>query len=83
MSEQRRPDGERPEVEEVEIFFELSPSPQGTSRVRAEDGTVVHGDASGEWTLDEHGEVEDIVFFISPGYVRSLRTRAAPERGLR
>ena len=65
MSKQRRPDGERPEVEEVEIVFELSPSPQGTSQYEREDGTVVHGDASGEWTLDEHGEVEDIVLFMS------------------
>jgi hypothetical protein len=31
-----------------------------------DDGAIVHGDASGEWTLDEKGEVEDIVFFASP-----------------
>ena len=33
----------------------------------------MHGDASGEWTLDENGDVEDIVFFASPrsmGYGR-------------
>jgi hypothetical protein len=75
MSEQRRPGGERPEVEKVEIFVELAPSPRGTSQYTREDDTVVHGDASGEWTLDEDGEVEDIVFFMSPRYVRSLRAR--------
>ena len=75
MSEQHPTDGERTEVEKVEIFVELPPSPRGTSQYTREDGTVVHGDASGEWTLDEHGEVEDIVFFMSPGYVRSLRAR--------
>ena len=26
---------------------------------------TVHGDASGEWTLDENGDSEDIVFFAS------------------
>ena len=36
------------------------------------DGTTVRGDASGEWTLDEDGEVDDIVFFVSPGWVRDL-----------
>ena len=38
-----------------------------------EDGTTVHGDASGEWRLDESGDLEDIVFFASPrsmGYGR-------------
>ena len=34
------------------------------------DGANVHGDASGEWMLDEDGEVEDIVFFVSPGWMR-------------
>ena len=75
MSEQRRPDGERTEVEKIEIIFELPPSSQGAYERKSEHGTVVHGDASGEWTLDGDGEVEDIVFFMSPGYVRSLRTR--------
>jgi hypothetical protein len=32
------------------------------------DGTTVRRDASGEWTLDEDGEVDDIVFFVSPGW---------------
>ena len=72
MSKQQPPDGER--FEKVEIFFELPPSPQGTYQYPREDGTVVHGDASGEWMLGEDGEVEDIVFFASPrlmGYGRS------------
>ncbi len=42
--------------------------------VRPGDGAVVHGDGSGEWTLDENGEVEDIVFFMSPGWHRKKRT---------
>ena len=75
MREKHLPDGERTEVETIEIFVELPPSPQGTYEYEQADGTVVHGDASGEWTLDEDGEVEDIVFFMSPGYVRSLRAR--------
>ncbi len=32
-------------------------------------GTIVHGDASGEWTLDENGDVEEIVFFASPRWM--------------
>ena len=67
MSKQQPPDGER--VENVEIFFELPPSPQGTYQYEREDGTVVDGDASGEWMLDQHGEVEDIVFFASPRWL--------------
>ena len=46
---------------------------QGTYRYEREDGTIVHGDASGEWTLDENGDFEDIVLFASPrsmGYGR-------------
>jgi hypothetical protein len=80
MSKQRRPDGERPEAEKIEIVFELPPSPQGTSQYKREDGTVVHGDASGEWTLDDDGEVEDIVFFISPSWGRSRTDRERPNR---
>ena len=41
-----------------------------------EDGTTVHGDASGEWTLDESGDLEDVVFFASPrsmGYGRKAQ----------
>ena len=65
MSERKRPEGKR--VERVEIVYELPPSAQGTYEYEREDGTTVHGDASGEWTLDEKGDVEDIVFFASPG----------------
>lgn len=64
MSKQLPPDGER--VEKVEIVFELPPSPQGTYQYERGDGTVVRGDASGEWMLGEDGDVEDIVFFASP-----------------
>ena len=58
------------------VVFELPPSPEGTYRYEREDGTVVHGDASGEWTLDESGDLEDIVFFASPrsmGYGRKAQ----------
>jgi hypothetical protein len=64
MSKEDQLDGEQPQ--RIEILFELPPSPQGTYQYEREDGTVVHGDASGEWALDENGEVEDIVFFASP-----------------
>jgi hypothetical protein len=67
MSEQHPPDGEQ--VEKVEIVFEFPPSPQGTYQYEREDGTVVHGDAGGEWTLDEDGEVEAIVFSASPRWL--------------
>ncbi len=50
----------------AKIVVELPPSPEGTCRYERMDGTTVHGDASGEWTLDEHGEADDIVFFVSP-----------------
>ncbi|HEX2461434.1 MAG TPA: hypothetical protein VHJ58_14925 [Vicinamibacterales bacterium] len=46
---------------------------QGTYQYERPDGTTVHGDASGEWTLDANGDFEDIVFFASPrsmGYGR-------------
>ena len=43
--------------EQIEIVYELPPSAQGTYQYEREDGTIVHGDASGEWTLDENGEV--------------------------
>ena len=66
------PDGEQGKFE---IVFELPPSPEGTYRYDRVDGTTVHGDASGEWTLDEDGEVDDIVFFVSPGWVRDLERR--------
>jgi hypothetical protein len=67
MSEQHPPDGER--AEKIEIIFELPPSPQGTYKYERDDGTVVHGDAGGEWTLGEDGELEDIVFFVSPRWM--------------
>jgi hypothetical protein len=53
-----------------ETVFEAPPSPHGPYRYEGEGGETVHGDASGEWTLDEHGEVDDIVFFVSPGWMR-------------
>jgi len=37
------------------------------------DGTTVHGDVSGEWTLDENGDLEDIAFFASPRSMGSGR----------
>jgi len=64
--------GEQPR--KVEIFFEVPPSPQGTYLYERNNGTVIHGDASGEWILDENGELEDTVFFASPrsmGYGRN------------
>jgi hypothetical protein len=67
MSEQDRLDGGQPQ--KIDIFFELPPSAQGTYQYEREDGTIVHGDASGEWTLDENGEFEDIVFFASPRWL--------------
>ena len=63
------------EQQNIEIVFELPPSPQGTYRLERSDGTTVRGDASGEWTLDEDGEVDDVVFFVSPGWVRDLEQR--------
>jgi hypothetical protein len=53
-----------------EIMFEAPPSEKGTYQREDEHGRVVHGDALGEWTLDENGDVDDIVFFISPGAMR-------------
>jgi hypothetical protein len=63
MSEKERSD-ER--IERFDIVFERPPTTQGTYKYEREDGTVVHGDVSGEWTLDEHGGLADIVFFVSP-----------------
>ena len=67
MSKQLPPEEER--VERVEIVYALPPSAQGTYEDERADGKVAHGDASGEWTLDENGEVEDIVFFASPRWM--------------
>jgi hypothetical protein len=64
MSKHERLDNAQ--VERIDILFELPPSAAGTYFYEREDGTVIHGDASGEWTLDEHGEVSDIIFFGSP-----------------
>jgi hypothetical protein len=63
----------RDDREQIDIVYGLPPSPQGTYEYEREDGTTVHGDASGEWMLDENGDFEDIVFFASPssmGYGR-------------
>ena len=67
MTEQHTPDGEQ---DRFEIGFELTASPQGTYHYEREDGVTVHGDAGGEWTLNEDGEVDDIVFFVSPAWTR-------------
>jgi hypothetical protein len=67
MSEQHPPDGKH--AGRVEIVYGLPPSAQGTYEYERPDGTTVHGDASGEWTLDENGDVEDIVFFASPRWM--------------
>ena len=60
----------RPLVTRAERVFERPPAAQGTYQYEREDGTLVHGDTSGEWTLDEHGDLEDIVFFASPRWLR-------------
>ena len=70
--EQHPPDGEQ---DRFEIVVELPPTPQGTYQHQRADGATVHGDASGEWTLDDDGEVNDIVFFASPGWLRDLKRR--------
>jgi hypothetical protein len=74
MTEPQPPEGER--VERVDIVYELPPLAQGTYQYERGDGTTVHGDASGEWTLDENGDLEDIVFFAPPrsmGYGRKAQ----------
>jgi hypothetical protein len=50
------------EQERIEIIAEVPPSKLGTYQRTDEHNRDVRGDASGEWTLDENGEVEDIVF---------------------
>ena len=80
---QHPPEGEQ---DRLEIVFELPPFPEGSYRNERVDGTTVHGDASGEWTLDEDREVDDIVFFVSPGWARDLEqrrllTNKPPDRG--
>jgi hypothetical protein len=46
------------------------PDAQPFQRER-DDGTVVHGYASGEWTLNEDGDLDDIAFFASPLWIRT------------
>jgi hypothetical protein len=58
------------EQEKIEIVFEVPPTEQGNYQRTDEHRRDVRGDASGEWTLDENGEVDDIVFFLSPGAAR-------------
>ena len=72
MSEQEKPAGEQTET--FQIFTGATTlgeflGRQGTYQYTQDDGSTVHGDASGEWTLDEDGEVEDIVFFVSPRWM--------------
>jgi len=71
MSCHETPDGEEPEV--IDIIFEVPPSLGGAYQRERDDGTIVHGDASGEWMLDEEGDVDDIVFFASPLWLRRNR----------
>jgi hypothetical protein len=62
--------------EQIDVVYELPPSAQGTYQYERSDGTSVHGDASGEWTVDENGDLEDIVLFASPhsmGYGRKAQ----------
>ena len=72
---------EQEPIEKIEIFFELPSSAEGTYQYEREDDTVVHGDASGEWALDENGEVEDIVFFVSPRQLMKSRQRGLADAG--
>jgi hypothetical protein len=58
------------ENEKIEIITDAVPSETGSYHRTDEHGRVIQGDASGEWTLDENGDVDDIVFFISPGAMR-------------
>lgn len=59
----------RDDRERIDIVYELPPSAQGTYQYEPEDDTIVRTDASGEWTLDENGDLEDIVFFASPRWM--------------
>ena len=53
MSERQPPECER--VERFEIVIRPSALTAGRNEYKREDGTIVHGDASREWTLDESG----------------------------
>jgi len=64
VSQKEHSGDDRPQ--KIDIFYELPPSPQGAYQYERDDGSVVHGDASGKWTLDEGGEIEDFVFLASP-----------------
>ena len=77
MSTQEPLEGDLPQ--RIEIFYELPPSSAGTYQYEREDGTVVHGDASGEWTVDGNGAVGDIVFFASPLELMRQRRRGLSE----
>jgi hypothetical protein len=70
MSSQEPRQGEKREV--IDNIFELPPSPRGAYERGRDDGTIVYGDASGEWTLNEDGDV-DIAFFASPRWLRKPR----------
>ena len=69
------------QIEKIDIVFELPPSAEGTYQYEREDGSAVHGDASGEWTVGENGEVEDIVFFASPRQLMKSRQRVLADAG--
>jgi hypothetical protein len=75
MSEQHPRDDER--RRRIDIVHERPRSEQGTYQYEREDGTTVRGDASGVWTLDENGEVEDTVFFASADWLGDGRRQAA------
>ena len=60
-------------AEAIHIVVGLPAPAHGSYRYEREDGAIVHGDASGEWTLDENGDVDDIVFFASPRSMRDGR----------
>ena len=52
-----------------------SPAEAKVYIISPRDGATVHGDAGGEWTLDENGEVDDIVFFASPRWLAGSSRR--------
>jgi hypothetical protein len=71
MTSQDRPQGTKPEL--IDVIFEVPPSLGGAYQREREDGTIVHGDASGEWALDGEREIDDIVYFASPLWLRRGR----------
>ena len=76
MSEHQPPE-ER--VERVRDPLRASTLSAGHVRVRARGRHDRARDASGEWMLDENGDVEDIVVFMSPLYLMKLRRRGLIE----